>query len=150
MERRKFLQAFGVGTAATLSGCTAVLGGEIESEELECEATDTLRVEKGETEAYSENSWTKDLEGSFDGEEILISYDGEEATVQYGSYGGIIDDSEERRGGVVEVGEHEGEEVFRYFRRKEMNENYAVIETGLDRDGLGDTEFGSYEQVCEM
>lgn len=148
MKRRKFLQAFGVASVTGLSGCASMLGGEVESEELDCEATDTLRVEDGSTEAYSENSWVQELDESFDEEEILVSYDGERAAVQYGAFGGIIDDSEERRGGTVKVGEHDGEEVFRYFKRKNMNEDYIEIETGLDKDGLGDTEFGSYEKVC--
>lgn len=148
MKRRKFLQAFGVASAATLSGCSSMLGGEVESEDLDCEGTQTLRIESGETEAYNEKSWIKNMDSGVKGDEILVSYDGEEAAVQYGSFGGIIDDSEERRGGTVEVGEYKGEEVFRYFRRKEMNEDYIEIETGLDRDGLGDTDFGSYEKVC--
>ena len=150
MKRRKFLQAFGVASAATLSGCSAMLGGEVESEELDCESTQTLKIENGETEAYNENDWIQDMDSGVNGDEILVSYDGEKAAVQYGSFGGIIDDSKERRGGTVRVGEHEGEEVFRYFKRKNMSEDYVEIETGLDKDGLGDTDFGSYEQVCNL
>ena len=90
----------------------------------------------------------QDLDTNVTNRDILISYDGDKATIQYGSFGGVIDDSEERRGGVVEVGQHNGEEVFRYFRRKEMTDDYIEIETGLDRDGLGDTDFGHYEEVC--
>ena len=149
MNRRKFLQAFGVGTATSLSGCTEVLGGKVDSEELECESTDTIRVDTGDTEAYSENSWVQGLDEDMTKGDIIVSYDGERATIQYGSYGGVIDESQERRGGVVEVGNHEGEEVFRYFRRNEMTDDYIELETGLDRDGLGDTNFGSYEQVCQ-
>lgn len=148
MKRRKFLEAFGVGTLTTLSGCSAVLGGEVESESLDCDATDTLRVNTGDTEAYSENSWVQDLNTNVTNRDILVSYDGDKATIQYGSFGGVIDDSEERRGGVVEVGQHNGEEVFRYFRRKEITDDYIEIEIGLDRDGWGDTDFNSYEQVC--
>ncbi|WP_414837817.1 hypothetical protein ACK3SF_00210 [Candidatus Nanosalina sp. VS9-1] len=150
MKRRKFLQAFGVSSAAGLSGCSQMLGGEVESEELDCESTEILKVENGETEAYSENSWIQNMDSGVNADDILVSYDGEKAAVQYGAFGGIIDDSEERRGGAVKVGEHNGEEVFRYFRRKSMNEDYIEIETGLDRDGLGDTEFGEYEKICQI
>ena len=148
MRRRKFLQAFGLGTITTLSGCSEVLGGRVESEELECDSTDTLRIEKGDTEAYSENSWVQGLNEDVTNRDILVSYDGEEATVQYDSYGGVIDDTEERRGGLVQVGEHKGEEVYRFFRRKDITDDYIEIETGLDRDGFGDTDFGNYEEIC--
>jgi len=148
VRRRKFLQAFGLGAITTLSGCSEVLGGDVESEELECDSTDTLRIEKGDTEAYSENSWVQGLDEDVTTKDILVSYDGEEAAVQYGSYGGVIDDTEERRGGLVQVGKHDGEEVYRFFRRKDITNDYIEIETGLDRDGFGDTYFGNYEQVC--
>lgn len=156
-SRRKFVAGTVTALSAGLAGCSdaeqdvaSLLGGEVESEELECEGVSEFEVRNYNQKAFEENNWVQKLKGGVSTEKITVNYNGEDAVFQYGPVTGIIDESFEGRGGVVHVGNYDNEEVFRYFRRVERNEDRMTLKTGLDRDGLGETDFGSYEQICQM